>query len=52
MHDGLSLMQEKKYVQEMLKKIKVHIGIDLILYCKQMDAIDASIAIEKDIIQI
>ena len=50
LHDGLGPDKEKKYVQEMLKKIKAHNGIDLILYCKQMDATNASVAVEKDII--
>ena len=51
LHDGLGAAQEKKYVSEMVKKIKGHDGIDLILYCKQMDATNASVAVEKDIIQ-
>ena len=34
LHDELGPDMEKKYVQEMLKKIKAHNGIDLILYCK------------------
>ena len=51
LHDGLGASQEKKYVSEMLKKIKAHDGIDLILYCKQMDVTNASVAVEKDIIQ-
>ena len=51
LHDGAGAAQEKKYVSEMLKKIKAHDGIDLILYCKQMDATDADVAVEKDIIQ-
>lgn len=51
LHDGLGAAQEKKYVQEMLKKIKAHDGIDLILYCKQMDVTNASDVVERDIIQ-
>ena len=51
LHDGLGSAQEKKYVQDMLKKIKAHDGIDLILYCKQMHATNANIAVEKGIIQ-
>ena len=51
LHDGLGTAQEKKYIQEMLKKIKAHDGIDLILYCKRMDTTNASVEVEKDIIQ-
>jgi small GTP-binding protein len=51
LHDGGGAAQEKTYVTEMLKMIKAHDGIDLILYCKQMDVTNASVAVEKDIIQ-
>jgi predicted GTPase len=51
LHDGGGAAQEKTYVTEMLKKIKAHDGIDLILYCKQMDVTNADVTVEKDIIQ-
>ena len=51
LHDGLGADKESKYVQEMLKMIKAHGGLDLILYCKQMIATDAEVGVEKDIIQ-
>ena len=51
LHDGLGRGKENKYVQEMVKEIKAYDGIDLILYCKQMDSPNVNIEVEKDIIQ-
>ena len=47
---GLVLFLKRNMYQ---KKIQAHDGIDLILYCKRMDATNANniIAVEKDIIQ-
>lgn len=46
---GLVLFLKRNMYQ---KKIQTHDRIDLILYCKRMDATNANIiAVEKDIIQ-